>query len=295
MKIRRNFVTASSTIPWLTLAVMGSFANWVQGGFPTFDPPVPQRMALADLVVVGKVQELEPEMVVAAPFFKIRGARPLAYQIARISVDQAVIGPKYPGVLRAAFQAPNHSAPPGAASVKKNQVKLRVGQTGCFFLTKHPDESFYGVRSTADVLNRTAKDYDKDLALVKRCAHQLGDLDAGLRSTDADERLLCAAMLIFRYRTATVVYRGKPRSQPIAAERSKRILSILGEGPWSASESTSLMGRLRLFLLLGLSRQDGWIPPRSVDETRSAAQAWLRENTGTYLIQRYVPEDTVAD
>ncbi len=71
---------------------------------------------------------------------------------------------------------------------------------------------------------------------------------------------------------------------------SKLILAALAEGPWTEEDSQSQVGRLRLFLRLGLTDKDGWLQPRSMEEMPAAAQKWLRDHAAAYRIQRYVPE-----
>src|SRR5439155_2828680 len=188
----------------LTLAcrlVVGK-ASPAAAGVPIPEVPLPQRVAVAECIVVGKVAALEDDLVEALPLLKIPGAGKLPYQIAVVKVESAVRGLKDLDVLRVGFIPPPASEGQTAPRTRRlAQVKLTVNQEGCFFLHKHPDESFYAASATADVLDRAkAKNFDKDVALVKRCARLLDDPDAGLRSKDATDRRLTAAMLILRYR-----------------------------------------------------------------------------------------------
>jgi hypothetical protein len=254
---------------------------------------LPERVALADCVVVGKVTGFEPDRVSASPLLKIRNAPKVQFQIAIVTSESKILAAKDNGPLRVGFLPP---APPGSPTpqqYQKTEVKLRIDQQACFFLRRHPDESFYVAQTTFDVLDRvTTKTFDKDIALVGRCARLLADPDASLRSADAEDRWLTAAMRIYRYRTATVVYSGRAKTAPIDAEQSQRILAALAEGSWNEKDAMGPMGRLRLFLRLGLTRQDGWIKPVAVDATLTAARDWLRANGDSYRIRQYVPEDS---
>ncbi len=144
-------------------------------------------------------------------------------------------------------------------------------------MRKHPDERFHVLLAWWDFLDKAkTKDFDRDLALVKRGAKLLADPVAGLRSRVAEDRLLTAGMLIFRYRTAQQVYRGDPKTEPIDAEQSRLILSALAEGDWTEKDARDPMGRLCLFSRLGLTDVDGWNPPPSAKEAGEAARRWLR-------------------
>jgi hypothetical protein len=256
-------------------------------GFPIPEPPLPARVALADCVVVGEVTGVNPEPVLAPPDVKVPGAPKVPYTLAAVRVGTVVIGDRNLRELRAGYVVPARPARPGQAA-----LKWAVGQQACFFLHKHPDESFYVARAPWDVLERArAEDFNRQLALVKRCARLLADPASGLRAKEADDRLLTAGMLIFRYRTARYVYRGTPRTEAIDAEQSRLILSALAEGPWSEKEGEAALSRRLLFFRLGLTATDGWRPPASAKDLAPAARAWLRANAATYRIRRYAPPD----
>jgi hypothetical protein len=262
------------------------------GGVRMPEPPLPQRVALADCVCTGRITALEAEPVSAFPLLKIAGAPKVPHQIALVDLQTSVVGAKGLRQLRVGYVAPLPPDQGGPSRPRRPPIKLTVGQEGCFFLRKHPEEPFYVMQAVWDLQDKaTAKDFDREMILIKRCARLLNDPDAGLRSKDAGDRLLTAGMLIFRYRTVQWVYRGKPRTEPVDAEQSKLILAALAEGAWTREDVESPMGRVRLFLRLGLAAHDGWSPPSSVEDLPAAAEKWLRENRGSYRIQRYVPDE----
>src|SRR4029077_13618603 len=122
------------------------------------------------------------------------------------------------------------------------QVELSTNQEGCFFLRKHPEESFAIAQASYDFMDKASeKNYGQDLALVKQCARLLETPLDGLKATDAEERRLTAAMLLFRYRTPRHVYRGKPATEPIDAAQSKLILTALQTGDGSEVAAASPM------------------------------------------------------
>ncbi len=255
----------------------------VRAGFPRPEPPIPQRVALADCVIVGQVTSVPEDPVHAFSLPKIAGAPKVPYHMAVVRIESVVIGAKDLRELRVGFIAP----PP--SSRRRPGFQWSVGQQGCFFLRKHPDEPFWVLQADYDLLDKARdKDYERRLDLVRRCGKLLADVEAGLRAPDAGDRLLTAGMLILRYRTPQHVYRGAPKTEPIDADQSRRILAILAEGKWTEKDLRDPMGRLPLFFRLGLTKRDGWKPARSDQEAAEAAQAWLRANVSTYCIRRYV-------
>jgi hypothetical protein len=276
----------------LLLAAIGP----ASGGVRMPEPPLPQRVVLADCILVGRITALEAEPVHAFPLLRIAGAPKVAHQIAVVELQTAVAGAKGVRQLRVGYIAPPPPDPAGLSRPRRPQIKLTVGQEGCFFLRKHPEEEFYIMQTVWDLHDKAAaKDFGKDMALVTRCVRLLDDSDAALRAKDAGDRLLTAAMLIFRYRTVQWVYSGRPKTEPISAGQSKLILAALAEGTWTKADADSPMGRLRLLLRLGLTEQDGWKQPASVPELPAAAEEWLRAHRDTYRIQRYVPDEKPAD
>jgi hypothetical protein len=238
---------------------------------------------LADCVIVGQVTSVPEDPVHAPALPKIAGAPKVAHHMAVVRIESVVIGAKDLRELRVGFIAP----PPSPR--RRPGFQWSVGQEGCFFLRKHPDEPFWVLQADYDMLDKGRdKDFERRLALVRRCGKLLEDVEAGLRAPDAGDRLLTAGMLILRYRTPLYVYRGEPKTAPIDAGQSRRILSVLAEGEWTEKDLRDPMGRLRLFFRLGLTNRDGWKPARSDKEAAETAQAWLRANASTYCIRRYV-------
>jgi len=279
--------------PLLAIVIGLAVTSFARAVIPSVKPPVPQRVALADFVVVGKVKALESGLVYAAPVLKIPGVGKIPYQIAVLSVQSTIVGDKEPKEMRIGYVPP---ALPGSGVPARYrrfaQLELAVNQEGCFFLRKHPEEDFAVAQASYDFMDKASeKNYAQDLALAKQCARLLEAPLDNLRAKDGEERRLTAAMLLFRYRTPRYVYRGKPATEPIDTAQSKLILSALQAGDWSDEAAASPMAPLNLFLWLGLTEGDGWMEPRSPKEYPAAAQAWLRAHAGTYCIQRYVPED----
>jgi hypothetical protein len=218
----------------------------------------------------------------------------IPYQIAVISVQDKLLGAKTPAQIRVAYVVLPSSV--NASQVKYRRlarVQLTEGQAGCFFLTKHPEEPFYVAQAAYEFLDQAkTKDYAKKLAEIKHLAELIRDPDAGLQSKTAADRFLTSAMLIFRYRAVRFAYSGKPKTCPIDAEQSRRILAALAESKWSEEEAPMELSPFSLFMRLDLTAGDGWIPPSNVNGQIAAAQKWLRDKGTQYRVLRYVPEES---
>jgi hypothetical protein len=274
-------------------AVLIAEIGSAHGIIPLAEPSLPQRTALADLVLVGKVTALEPDLLNASPLLKIPRVGKIPYQIAVVSVQTSLRGMKTPGEIRVGYVVlPSASQESQVKYRRLARLKLAEGQEGCFFLTKHPEEDFYVAQAAYEFLDKSkTKAYDKKLAEIKHCAELLQNPEAGLQAKDPADRLLTAAMLIFRSRTARYVYTGKPTTAPIDANQSRRILAALAEADWKEEEVPLELSPFSLFMRLDLTPEDGWNPPASVPGQIAAAKKWLRENGSTYRIQKYAPED----
>ena len=135
----------------------------VRGIVPLAEPSLPQRVALADLVLMGKVTALEADLVEASPLLKIPRVGKIPYQIAVVSVETPILGMKTPGQIRVGYVVlPSASKESGIKYRRLARLKLSEGQEGCFFLTKHPEAPFYVAQAAYDFLDKSkTKGYDK--------------------------------------------------------------------------------------------------------------------------------------
>jgi hypothetical protein len=122
---------------------------------------------------------------------------------------------------------------------------------------------------------------------AKKAAELLAKADDKLTSKDREERCLTACFLLSRYRPR---FGADPRTEPIAAEQSKRILAALADGDWDRPLVRNQPAPAYAFDLLGLTEKDGW---RRRDDFHSKeyatkARAWLQEFRDEYRIQRHV-------
>jgi hypothetical protein len=259
-------------------------------------PALPQRVALAGCVVVGKVTNIEEKTVPASRF--PGDPEKGEYRVAVVKVDEAVLGGKGLTHVRVGFQLPPPDArpmPTGGRPVLRRfrGVTLEKGQEACFFLAPHPEEPFYVVATPYDLLDKSSPEFGKELAEVRRAARMIADPASGLRSKDAGDRYMTAAMLLTRYRTPKPSA-APPRTEPVDAEQSKQILLALADADWSVAPrpgpGANRMLPQNLFALLGLTEKDGWKPPMDFAKFPGQARAWLNEHAGTYRIERFVTE-----
>jgi hypothetical protein len=253
--------------------------------------PIPQRVATADVVIVGKVTGFGDRTVSALPF---PGATVKAeYQVALVKVQQALLGAKGMKEIRVGFMPPPPPGPGGRLPIRRYPAaNLTLNQEACLFLTRHPAADFYTAPAYYDVISKTGNaNFPRDLDEVKRCARLLADPKAGLESKDKDERFLTAAMLITRYRTPRPSRAGPPKTEPVDAAQSQRIFEALAGADWTVrNPRPAQMTPQSVFFRLGLKPADGWTQPRDYRETSEAARKWLKEHAGTYRIQRFVAE-----
>jgi hypothetical protein len=259
--------------------------------------PIPLRAAKADVVVVGKVTKIE-DKTVSAPAFP--GApNKVEYQIAVVKVDDPILNAKGVKEIRVGFQPANPGViRPGGY----RPVTLVEDEEALLFLTKAPEGDFYLMPVNGDAVKKANNEsYDKDIKEAKKAAKLLEDTTAGLKAKDAEDRFVTAAMLIERYRTRKPPFTGQPKEEPIDAAESKLILEALRDADWTPPQPKAGAGMpltpLNTFYHLGLTKDDKWEPPvvqpgAPFDPTAApkAAQAWLKDNAGTYRIKKFVPE-----
>jgi len=253
-------------------------------------PPGPQRVAIADCVVVGRVTALEDkDMEVTIP----GSNQKTKYRIAIVNVTEGIKGAKDMKTVRVGFipLPPGQPQQPAIRPIRPGfqRVELKVGEESILFLSKHPTESIYLVPNYYDVVNRESPTFKKDHEEAQKSAKLLENPTAGLKSKDAKERLLTAALLITQYRSPRA---GAVKTEPIDADQSKLILTVLADADWSQPAGRlDQMSPMMLFNQLGVSAKDGFRPPQKITSPQdypNAVRAWLKDNAGTFRIQRFV-------
>jgi hypothetical protein len=254
--------------------------------------PIAQRVALAQVVIVGKVTAFADKTVPALP--SPGATEKVEYQVATVQVEDAFQGAKDAKEIKVGFLPP--AAPPvGGPGVirpglRRPGVNLQVDQEYLLFVNPHSDAPFYVAQAYFDaVVKKDNANFDKDVDEAKRCAKLLADPKAGLKSDKADDRALTAEMLVARYRLPRPGL-DPGKTEAIDAEESKLILQALADADWKPK-----LGPQQAFLQLGLTDKDGWAQPKDFNDLPDAARKWLKDNAEKYRIQRFVSEKKEGD
>jgi hypothetical protein len=259
-------------------------------------PAVPERVVQAQSVVIVKVLGIEKDTVTikTAPNFKQE------YLVATVKVETTLKGDKDRSEKRVGFAAPpaEKDKLPGSLGGVPAPPKLTKGQEALLFLTPLPDSKLEVVAFNSDLMDKKSKTFEKDLKLVEQCMKLLDKPEDGLKSDDAAERFLTARLLIGKYRP-NAGFPGKNKETPIDAEESKLILKTLAEGDWkpkaAAPGGAIEFTAYDLFLMLHVTKDDGFMPPKDPAKQAEAAKAWVKDNVGKYRIKRIVLEENGAE
>jgi hypothetical protein len=252
---------------------------------------LPERAALANVIVVGKVVEIEKKNVQAKPF---PGAGEKSeYQVAVVEIKDAIQGAKGPTHVRIAF-LPAAKGPVGGpirpGIRRAPALQLTKGLEACFFLTPHFEETFHLIPNLTPPIDSKAENFKKEVEEAKRIAKLLDDPKVSLKSKNAADRELTAGLLLVRYRTPL---NGETKQEPIDAEQSKQILETLAAADFSQAVAPNGFTAQQAFFRLGLTEKDGWKPPQFKNfqkEFPPLVKKWLKDNAETYRIQRFVAE-----
>jgi hypothetical protein len=261
-----------------TLTLSIAIVPAAHAGVIAMPPPGPARVANSDIVVVGKVESLEPQDV------KVGTTN---YRIAVVKIEDGIRGIKAgTKTLRVGF-IPVEKPKPMVIVTGGRPVQLEAGQGGLFLLKKHEKEDFYTIPGVVGyyVNNDKNKEFDKEVQVAKAASKVVANPQAGLKAKDAEERLLAASILVEKYRA----YRGpKALQEAIDAEESKLILQAMADADWQAQGNFASLrpNPTQLFQRLGVSKNDGFVVQAGANY-QEAIRAWLRDNAGKYRIQRF--------
>ena len=265
------------------LTCVAMYTPTAPAGVIAMPPPGPARVANADAVIVGKVEAIEPQDI------KVGN---MTYRIAVVKINQGVRGVKDAKTLRIGFIPPPMPVVgkgPIVISSGASPVHLVAGQEGLFILKKDAKEDFYTIGGVVGYFINSDKnaDFAKEVQTAKAAAKMMENPLDSLKSKDADERLLGAALLIEKYRT----YRGpNSKLEPIDAAQSKAIMQVLADADWQAQPNSfnSLKPNpVELFRRLNVTAKDGFTPPTD-GRYQAAVHTWVRDNAAKYRIQGFV-------
>jgi hypothetical protein len=258
--------------------------------------PIPERVALSESVIVGKVTKIENKKVSVpvAPGSKEKQD----FIVAVVHIDNAIKGAKGLTDIKVGYFAPPDPPAEGDAprirpGIRRPQINLNEDQEVLLFLKPHSSGEFQMLQAYFDVVDKKSPEFEKDVEAAKKCAKLLEEPDKSLQSKEAEDRLNTAAMLIAEYKTWSSPE--EPQQEPIPAERSKLILKTLADADWTVKPAPGVRGNtltpLNLFFRLGLTPEEKWNQPMDFEKTPEAAKTWLKENMDSYRIKRFVAKD----
>jgi hypothetical protein len=257
--------------------------------------PLPECIAEADYVVVGKVVGVEDKTVSTSPFPD--SPAKIAYVVVTVKPSEVLHGDPAVKEIRLGFIA-RESYKLDGSGVRTPPVPwpqttvFKVGQEGLLFLKKHHQESFQvKFAPFLGFIPKEDGDFRKTVDQARKLAALLKDPTAALKADNPANRYLAATMLIHAYRPYEV--KGQERREtPVDAAVSKLLLKALAEADWR-DDADRLDGvypphPYRLFQRLGVTKADGYDPPAVADNqtTLDATLKWLRDNEGKYAVMR---------
>jgi hypothetical protein len=206
-------------------------------------PPQPGQVAMqSDVIVIGKVAEIEKDTVEATPFKGAPKDQKITYKIAVLKIEESIVGGKGLTQFRVGFPDGAGAAQPPVnrpgvairpAPGRIAPVALTAGMEGCFFLSRHHSADFYVIASNGmgAPLNKKDENYAKQLEEIKKVAKIIDDPVSGLKAKELDDRYQAALITLQRYQMNPG---GGSAREAIPAEENKLILALLTELPWQA-------------------------------------------------------------
>jgi hypothetical protein len=257
------------------VAVVGLLASPVQA-LRIAIAPQPDRLALTmPVTVTGKVTSIEKDTVDASSPF-VGAKDKLAYKVAVVKIDKALVGADNLTHIKVGFipPAPNPGPNPGPVGGPIRPgirpgfqaPELKVGQELVLFLAKHPSADFYIMPGGAAPIDITTAEGKKQLEDAKKALAIVADPMKGLKSDKAEVRLETVTKLLTKYRSYPL-FGGEVDQVAIPAEESKLILKTIAEADWKAAgpiiggPGLAAPNAMQAFYQLGLTDQDGWKQP----------------------------------
>jgi hypothetical protein len=268
--MRRVALTLFGGFLWLT----GTASAWA--GAPAPPPQAWIRAGTADIIVVGKVTTIEDRKVRVEGFPGDRDTG--EYTVAVVKVEEALLGAKDLTHIKVGSLPPV----PGRGRFFPS-AQLQKGQKVLLFLRPHTREPFLVPSDDFGVIDKRTPTFAGDLDSARRAVRTLRDPVAALKAKDAGDRLLAASVLLCHYRRPRPV---PQKLEPIPAEESKLILTVLAEADWNPR--AGLHPQLA-FDLLGATDKDGWVPSGDYRQVAATSKKWLRDHAETFRVKRLVP------
>jgi hypothetical protein len=237
----------------LALAVSTSFVFAAPAevcALATLAQPITLRAVHADVILTGKVTEIEKDTVEGPAYPGAPKDQKATYKIAVLKIEDSLLGAKGLTQVRIGFlsDAPAAGTPGPAAGGGLRPIRpirggaapvaLTAGMEGCFLLDPLPGADFYVVAGNGPPLQKKNENYEKELKVVKGVIKTIEDPVAALKAKDSDDRFRAAYTLLWRYQ----MVKGNPTRvtrEPLPAEENKLLLAVLAELPWQPKDTTA--------------------------------------------------------
>lgn len=198
------------------------------GGYPS---PVPRG---ADVVIVGKVVEVDRDEVEVKPYRAAPKERMLKYKVATLQIEDRLLGAGGITRIRVGFPAdgrPTFAVTATVATVTDGvrpagTVTLAAGTEGCFALAKHPTADFYVI--VGPPTYKKDASFAKQVDKLKRYAQAIDDPVAALKAKDLNDRFEAAQIILQRY----LIPQGSNKREPVPEEENKLLIALLKDLPW---------------------------------------------------------------
>jgi hypothetical protein len=256
--------------------------------------PLPARVALADLIVIGRIDAKDAKMVEVLPSPGSKDKA--AYRTCVLKAEEVLWGDKAAKEFRIGFATKVVSGlGPG------EWLRYQPGHAGVFFLKRHHAGDFFVNFSLSNGLSRgvpkgggfgTPGDYDEQVRAVRKMVKMLEDPVTTLQGKNDADRYIGLTMLIEHYRSRGVK---DPRweEKPVDPKVSKLLLKVLAEADWNADRLVDYYPPhpYSLFQQLGVTNKDEYDPPTDDErKTFAATQRWLLTHQETYSVKRFTPK-----
>jgi len=196
-----------------------------------YAPPVPRG---ADVVIVGKVVEVDRDEVEVAPFRGAPKERMLKYKVANLQIEDRVLGAG--GITRIRVGFPVDGRPTFAVTATvveltdgvrpTGTVTLAAGTEGCFALAKHPNADFYVI--VGPPTYKKDPSFAREVDKLKKYARAINDPVAALKAKELNDRFEAAQIILQRY----LIPQGSNKREPIPEEENKLLVALLKDLPW---------------------------------------------------------------
>ena len=270
---------------------------------------MPESAVQGDVIVVGKVTEIEKEMVQAA---QGPGQPKVGYTVASVKVTEAILGAKGKTAIRVGWVGPAKAADapagdvpavapgvirPGIRPIRPMPVvALAEGQEALLVLKKHHEGDFYVLANqfSAVPLDKKAADFDKQLEQVKKVVQIVENPVEALKAKELADRFLAAKIVMTKLQAYPAVAPGdKVERVDADAETSKLVLKVLAELPWTDIAKPQEPSRSQLWYMLGLAptdfKQPAFTPGTDFNVVMNeATAAWLKDNADKYRLKKNV-------